>query len=405
MGSNELLNEFTLLYNNINSNAAPGLESFEISQLLTKAQGEKISNAFNPEGNKYKEGFDDSIKRQHDFSTIIKVQTLKSASPTTKIDSRSLVFTPPEDLLFPINEILYIGDKVIQVFPISYNEYTLKLMKPYNEPYKRSAWRLVGLDGNIEVIPAYNDRKLITSDNVLSPVEKSAQRKEWNIIASEKSNIDSQADSFLVSRTNYDNAFQTLATYLNNGTIWSSGIPLWLNDDNLSTNTTIIGLEYRNNWLNLYTQRILLLNLISVKAKSLADTAQTTADNAEKSAETAQTKANPASDAALSAQNTADAATTAANIAIGTLDNITSGNISYKMRYVKKPKPILLEDYTADGYSIEGETGGKGYDFKNPCELPDSMQHEIVQRAVELAKAAYQPEEAQIQTQMGTRSE
>ena len=244
MGSKELLNEFTLLYNNINSNAAPGLESFEISQLLTKAQGEKISNAFNPEGNKYKEGFDDSIKRQHDFSTIIKVQTLKSVSPTTKIDSRSLAFTPPDDLLFPINEILYIGDKVIQVFPISYNEYTLKSMKPYNEPYKRSAWRLVGLDGNIEVIPAYNDRKLITSDNT-----------------------------------------------------------------------------------------------------------------------------------------------------------------SYKMRYVKKPKPILLEDYTADGYSIEGVTGGTGYDFKSPCELPDSMQHEIVQRAVELAKAAYQPEEAQIQTQMGTRSE
>ena len=68
----EFSNEFDILYNNIMSNAAPGVDEYEKSVFLTKAQLEIIRNYFNPESNKNKQGFDDSPKRQIDFSSIIK---------------------------------------------------------------------------------------------------------------------------------------------------------------------------------------------------------------------------------------------------------------------------------------------------------------------------------------------
>lgn len=78
-------------------------------------------------------------------------------------------------------------------------------------------------------------------------------------------------------------------------------------------------------------------------------------------------------------------------------------NISYKMRYVKKPTPIILVNLTEEyeGLSIDGMYGNEPeYAVKNsnneyigiPCYLPEGVHHEIVQRAVELATAVYNPQ-------------
>ena len=58
----EFSNEFDVLYNNIMSNAAPGLNEYEKSVFLTKAQEEIVKNHFQPLGNKYGQGLDDSQK-------------------------------------------------------------------------------------------------------------------------------------------------------------------------------------------------------------------------------------------------------------------------------------------------------------------------------------------------------
>ena len=58
MTNQEFSNEFDVLYNNIMSNQAPGLDEYEKSVFLTKAQDEIVKNYFNPKGNKYQEGFD-----------------------------------------------------------------------------------------------------------------------------------------------------------------------------------------------------------------------------------------------------------------------------------------------------------------------------------------------------------
>lgn len=120
----------------------------------------------------------------------------------------------------------------------------------------------------------------IASDSKLTPVEKSAVRSEWNIIAAEVAPNDTQATTFGITteKTAYDNAFQALATYLNNGTTWVSGVPSWISDANLSTTTTIVGSTFRNTFKAYYDARTALLNAIAAKAKTLADAAQGTAN-------------------------------------------------------------------------------------------------------------------------------
>ena len=56
----------------------------------------------------------------------------------------------------------------------------------------------------------------------------------------------------------------------------------------------------------------------------------------------------------------------------------------YTLRYVKKPSPIILINLTDDDLSIEGEK------VKTPCEFPSQLHQEILERAVSLAKIAYQ---------------
>ena len=162
----------------------------------------------------------------------------------------------------------------------------------------------------------------IVSDNSLSPNEKADQRKEWNIISTEKAGINTQASTFSITteNTTYNNAFQALATYLNNGTTWSSGVPSWLADGSLATSQLIVGATYRTAWETFYAAKTALLNAISLKAKTIADVAQTTATTASTSASTALSTANSATAAASTAQ--ADATN-----ALGQLTNITSDNV------------------------------------------------------------------------------
>lgn len=140
----EFSNEFDVLYNNIMSNAAPGLNEYEKSVFLTKGQEEIVKNYFNPKGNKYGEGMDDSPKRQIDFSELIKVaQGIPSTTSPLTFDKRAKVFDLPSDLFIVINEAVSTNTGTKQVIPISYAEYTRLMSKPYKEPLKYQAWRII----------------------------------------------------------------------------------------------------------------------------------------------------------------------------------------------------------------------------------------------------------------------
>ena len=68
---------------------------------------------------------------------------------------------------------------------------------------------------------------------------------------------------------------------------------------------------------------------------------------------------------------------------VGPSDSI----IKYSFRYVRRPKPILLGNL--DGLSIDGDDGSTQTPSSTSCELDPILHQEILQRAVELAKAAY----------------
>lgn len=143
MTNEEFSNEFDVLYNSITSNQAPGLDEYEKSVFLTKAQSEILMEYFNSRVDGTNGGFDGSQKRQYDFSQLIKTATLKEdSSITTKIDKRSSCYKFPTDYFLSVNEIIADDKRQYSVVSISYSDYQRLMMKPYAYPPKNTAWRL-----------------------------------------------------------------------------------------------------------------------------------------------------------------------------------------------------------------------------------------------------------------------
>ena len=148
MTNKELSLEFDILFNNIMSGIAPGINDYEKSVFLTKGQEEIIKNYLNPLGNKYAEGLDDSKKRFTDFSGLIKTEEISTlTTPVASIDRRAVTFALPTDAFVLLNEVLQGTDKEaktrdFQIIPISYLEYTRLMSRPYKEPLKGQAWKI-----------------------------------------------------------------------------------------------------------------------------------------------------------------------------------------------------------------------------------------------------------------------
>ena len=167
MTTQEFSNEFDVLYNNIMSNQAPGLDEYEKSVFLTKAQLEILKNYFNPKGNKYGQGFDENVKRQIDFSTLITVAKPSQYTPEggyVKFDDRSQLYKMPQDILLMLNETgINTVDgvkRLISIIPMNYEEYARLMSKPWKQPLKNQGWRLFqstgGVDFISEVVIKYN---------------------------------------------------------------------------------------------------------------------------------------------------------------------------------------------------------------------------------------------------------
>lgn len=182
----EMDDMFEVLYNNITSNQAPGLNAYEKSVFLTKAQDEIVKNYFNPKskGNNTQDGFDANQKRQIDFSmltTVFSKDNDSDASDSSNTEeavatqdiipsrpsggdisvekyfnvpifdtrSNSTSITLPDDLMMAINEMVKVErgtnkkEVLLQVIPLKFDEYTRLMSKPFKRPLKYQAWRLI----------------------------------------------------------------------------------------------------------------------------------------------------------------------------------------------------------------------------------------------------------------------
>lgn len=178
MNNRELSNEFDLKYNNIRSNQAPGIDEYEKSLFLTIAQEQVIYNYINPLGNKYKDGFEQSEKRRRDISQLVKNKLITSNN--FKINNSSIFSKYQSYLVNLEDEVLFIEHErvklnntdIVDVLPITHDEFNLQIKNPFRKPKNDSiikrVWRLDG-DVDNDIIKYDNSVELILpSDNILT---------------------------------------------------------------------------------------------------------------------------------------------------------------------------------------------------------------------------------------------
>ena len=118
----------------------------------------------------------------------------------------------------------------------------------------------------------------MSSDGVLSALEKKEVLKEWMSVAEEYAINIENALKYEADSTSYTDAYMMLGTYMNNGQTWDgTSLPLWLQD--LSTNQSLENPDaYRSLWVGYYNTKVALLDEISNIIKEKADNAQKDAD-------------------------------------------------------------------------------------------------------------------------------
>lgn len=357
----EFSTEFDVLYNSITSNAAPGFNDYEKSVLLTLAQEELIKSYFVANNNTTGVGLDGSQKRHYDFSTLIKIKSLKNIVydiitaidkvniPSLKEDTNA-VFLIPNDVFLILNEHLIAKDNNYIVFPISYDTYNLLMSKPFPYPNKRQAWRLdSSIDGEVAALKVIHvsDDKDISSKNITF---ESIYHKPLNIEINIK-NGNILSDFVVVSESKEAvNITLNLSNTVNNGmvdisdymymlmrpnTLKSKGLDKYIKPLNSDYSITAVGK------IGTYKAEIPAVTDLQGNYKNFG----------------------------------------IFDIIYYPVEN--SLDTSYTIRYVKVPRPIILSDLTDLELSIRDRRE------QSTCELPDEMHPEILKRAVELAKAYY----------------
>ena len=357
----EFSTEFDVLYNSITSNTAPGFNDYEKSVLLTLAQEELIKSYFVANNNTTGVGLDGSQKRHYDFSTLIKIKSLKNIvyDIITAIDKvnipflkkeRNAIFLIPNDVFLILNEHLIAKDNNYIVFPISYDTYNLLMSKPFPYPNKRQAWRLdSSIDGEVAALKVIHvsDDKDISSKNITF---ESIYHKPLNIEINIK-NGNILSDFVVVSESKeVVNITLNLSNTVNNGMVDISHYMYMLMNPNTLKSK---GLDKYIKPLNSDYSITAVGKIGTYKAEIPAVT-----------------------DLQGNYKN------------FGIFDIIyypveNSLDTSYTIRYVKVPRPIILSDLTDLELSIRDRRE------QSTCELPDEMHPEILKRAVELAKAYY----------------
>lgn len=307
MTNAEFSNEFDVLYNSITSNQAPGLDEYEKSVFLTKAQDEIVKSYFNPRSNKTQEGFDSNEKRQIDFSMIM----------------RSTVYET-------------IGFKQIHIDDPD-NEIILTTLSQVKDALRKQPDGSFLLPSNYTIEEGNNFR--ITT---VGPTEGPTR----TYLATPFT------DSFFDMRDN------TKSVTLEDDILMFINEYVEASRNNSTVRLTVLPINYME-----YSR------LMSKPYKRpLKNQAWRLLDNSDGHKK--------------------------AELVIGPIDNISK----YVTRYIKRPRAIILgvlsDGTSLDGYVGADKDGNPTTDISKAtqgitCELDPILHPEILQRAVELAKASY----------------
>ena len=294
MTNQEFSNEFDILYNNVTSNQAPGLDEYEKSVFLTKAQDQIIKDYFDPRSNKVQSGFDESQRRQIDFSMILKSTSYEASAPFEVVDGN-------------VTE-------------------GLSDCETYEE--------LVALFGESGVITRNDLSYLRQYCDFATALEIGNEEQAFATIL-----------PFGVS--SFDDRDNTKSVLLREPILMFINESLVVRRNSKETKLVVLPISYVE-----YTR--LMSKPFKRPVKSQAWRLLDSSEGAKR-----------------------------VELIVGPSDSI----IKYSFRYIRRPKPIVLGNL--DGLSIEGDDGSTQTPSSTSCELDPILHQEILQRAVELAKAAY----------------
>lgn len=375
MTTTEFSTEFDVLYNNVTSNQAPGLNEYEKSVFLTKAQSQLLWEYFNVRTDGVGGGFDGSVKRQYDFSSLVETTTLVNVNEAStivpdsaKIDKRSHVFLFPKDFFLTVNEIVSDSKWQYSVLPLNYSEYQKLMLKPYNFPIKRAAWRL--LNGLLEASSvSTKDVEFITPYTKMS-ITVRITRDSYEPYEGET--LTDDTIWFSSDENNPSAPMVMLNAYLEEFTSPTKAncvITLAFDDSNSHTDSEYVRIAYLgfkealkrgvpNSTIVRVAKMINCLQAIKIKTDYVIDEGSSIIFNTIPS----------------------NLKSTLAEL----IGNFT-GEVSYKLRYVKTPSPIILDYLTNYGNATL-----EGLSDVTECKLPPETHQEILERAVTLAKIAWQ---------------
>lgn len=355
----EMSNQFDVHYNNITSNQAPGLDEYEKSVFLTKAQNELVKAYFSPALNKTQNGFDDSPIRQADFSTIISNCTLnKIINPTNPLkcfDKRAIAYELPADLFISLNEQLFSGSVPYTVVPITFIDYNRLMSKPYKYPLKYQAWRMITKNLTVDSV-----------DIVKKDITIGEQKDQYSITIASNCGKKISFRVGVVSKTSNSGIPRPpeIREYTNSVTI-DCDIPQGFS---MSRYWSFFLCEEGPNYKELMKY---VKPFSGQKGESLWPAFTIPEDTPIKTL--------------AYIENNGGIPPHQASIAeiVGRFND--SENLEYNIRYIRKLKPIILVNLT----DIDNELSIEGYQEPMESELPSELHEDILQRAVELAKAAY----------------
>ncbi len=146
MTTAEFSNEFDILYDSIASASAPGLDEYEKSVFLTKAQLELVKE-YNGPANKYKQSFEGSDKRRADLRELVVDYSVAPVAMSNGVEDNSQQANLPSDVFLIKWETGFYTKpgcpkQTVAIVPIKYDEYHEKKRNPFRRPNKKDGFRL-----------------------------------------------------------------------------------------------------------------------------------------------------------------------------------------------------------------------------------------------------------------------
>lgn len=185
MTAQEFSNEFDILYNNIMSNQAPGLDEYEKSVFLTQAQEDVIRACY--QGTSAGLGpFENTELVRRELSNLIKTSNIDTFETVSTQFGEGKAYTLPSEAMYIIQEYYtYTNENPISVVPVTYDEIQKIKSNPFRGPSKN---RILRLDYGENKVILIVDKNLVETYAGSSPeYVVSYVRKPYPIILTDLS--------------------------------------------------------------------------------------------------------------------------------------------------------------------------------------------------------------------------